>query len=128
LREEVTINEPADFRVWRRPEGKPHAPKAWRELRRSVADLARRAEIGRAATDRHLGALAAAHHGAPLSASAAAVCRPLVRKGRRHRALHPLRPVRHRAVGDSQPRRVLRSTACATLNCAPSSIRSGPPD
>lgn len=92
LRDEVTINEPADFRVWRRPEGKPTAPKAWRELRRSVADLPRRAEIGRAATDRHLGALAAAHQRQPLAERAAAVCRPVVRKGRRHRALNPFGP------------------------------------
>lgn len=92
LRDEVTINEPADFRVWRRPEGRPDAPKAWRELRRSVVDLPRRAEIGRAATDRHLGALAAAHHGEPLQESTATVCRPVVRKGRRHRALNPFAP------------------------------------
>jgi hypothetical protein len=92
LRDEVTINEPADFRVWRRPEGRPDAPKAWRELRRSVVDLPRRAEIGRAATDRHLGALAAAHHGESLQVSTATVCRPVVRKGRRHRALNPFAP------------------------------------
>lgn len=90
LREEVTINEPADFRVWRRAEGKPHGPKAWRELRRSVADMPRRAEIGRAATDRHLGALASVHHGQRLIDSVAVVCRPRVRHGRRHRALNPL--------------------------------------
>lgn len=89
LRDEVTLNEPADFRVWRRPEGKPNAPKGWRPLRRCVADMPRRAEIGRAATDRHLGALAAAHCGQPLAESSAAVCRPIVRKGRRHRALNP---------------------------------------
>lgn len=92
LRSEVTINEPADFRVWRRAEGQPTGPKAWRELRRSVVDLPRRAEIGRASTDRHLGALAAVQHGARLQDSAAAVCRPVVRKGRRHRALNPFAP------------------------------------
>lgn len=89
LRDEVTINDVADFRVWRRPEGQPAAPKAWRPLRRSVADLPRRAEIGRAATDRHLGALATAHHCERLGESAAAACRPVVRKGRRYRALNP---------------------------------------
>lgn len=92
LRDEVTINEPADFRVWRRAEGQPHGPKAWRELRRSVVDLPRRAEIGRAATDRHLGALASAHHGERLADRVAAVCRPVVRQGRRHRALNPFGP------------------------------------
>ena len=92
LRSEGTINEPADFRVWRKAEGKGQGSKAWRELRRSVADMPRRAAVLRAATDRHLGALAAVHHGAPLSESAASVCEAVVRQGRRHRALNPFNP------------------------------------
>jgi hypothetical protein len=59
LRDEVTINEPKDFRVWRGAENKPSSPKQWRVLRRSVADFRRRAEVSRKATDRHLTALAA---------------------------------------------------------------------
>lgn len=92
LRSEGTMNDPADFRVWRKAEGKGNASKAWRELRRTVADIPRRAEVLRTASDRHLGALAAAHHGKPLRESAANVCRPVVRKGRRHRALNPFSP------------------------------------
>ena len=54
LRVEATINEPKDFRVWRGPENNPDGKKQWRPLRRSVADLHRRAEVSRAATDRYL--------------------------------------------------------------------------
>ena len=90
LRAEGTMNEPADFHVWRAAEGKGRETKAWRELRRSVADMPRRAEVMRAAGDRQLGALAAVHHSEALGEAAAKVCRPVVRKGRRHRALNPL--------------------------------------
>lgn len=91
LRSEGTMNEPADFRVWRKAEGQGKESKAWRELRRTVADMPRRAEVLRAATDRHLGALAAVHHGEKLGQSATRVCEPVVRKGRRHRGLNPFR-------------------------------------
>jgi hypothetical protein len=91
LRSEGTMNEPADFRVWRAAEGKGKESKAWRELRRTVADMPRRAQVLRAATDRHLGALAAVHHGEKLGQSAASVCAPVRRKGRRHRPLNPFR-------------------------------------
>ncbi|MEO5959428.1 MAG: hypothetical protein ABIZ49_08815 [Opitutaceae bacterium] len=89
LRSEATMNEPADFRVWRKAEGGDKASKAWRQLRRSVADMPRRAQVLRSASERHLGALAAVHHAEPLAASAAEVCEPVRRQGRRHRALNP---------------------------------------
>jgi hypothetical protein len=92
LRCEGTMNEPADFRVWRAAEGKGKETRAWRELRRTVADLPRRAEVMRAWGDRQLGALAVVHHGEPLTTSAAEVCRPVARQGRRHRALNPFSP------------------------------------
>ena len=92
LRAEGTMNDPADFRVWRKAEGKGKESLAWRELRRSVTDMPRRAEVLRAANDRHLGALAAVHHREPLGESAASACQSVVRKGRRHRALNPFSP------------------------------------
>ena len=90
LRVEATINEPKDFRVWRGPENNPVGKKQWRPLRRSVADLYRRADVSRAATDRYLTALAAVHVSTPLAQQAASVCRPVRRDGRRYRALNPL--------------------------------------
>ncbi len=90
LRDEVTINEPKDFRVWRRAENKPQSKHQWRELRRSVADFGRRAEVSRKATDRHLTALAAVEIDSRLGPEAAEVCRAVERKGQRYRALNPM--------------------------------------
>jgi hypothetical protein len=89
LRGEATINEPKDFRTWRGPENNPAGKNQWRILRRSVADLHRRAQVSRAATDRYLTALAAVHVSTPLAQEAATVCQPVRRQGRRHRALNP---------------------------------------
>jgi hypothetical protein len=90
MRVEGTINEPKDFRVWRGPENNPEGKKQWRPLRRSVADLYRRAEVSRAATDRYLTALAAVHVSTALAQQAASVCRPVWRDRRRYRALNAL--------------------------------------
>src|SRR5438093_4033849 len=86
LRGEATINEPKDFRVWRGPENNPAGKNQWRILRRSVADLHRRAQVSRAATDRYLSALAAVHVSTPLAEEAVTICQPVRREGRRHRA------------------------------------------
>ena len=91
LRVETTINDPKDFRVWRGQENNPEGKKQWRPLRRSVADLYRRAEVSRATTDRYLTALAAVHVSTALAEQVATVCRPVVpRDRRRYRALNPL--------------------------------------
>ena len=55
-----------------------------------MADLHRRAEVCRAACDRHLDALAAVKVKTPLAEEAAGVCRAVRKDGRRHRALNPL--------------------------------------
>jgi len=90
LRDEVTINEPKDFRVWRRAENKPESKPQWRVMRRSVGDFERRAEVSRKATDRHLTALAAVEIDSPLGQQAAKVCRAVGSKKGRHRALNPM--------------------------------------
>jgi hypothetical protein len=95
LRSEVTINEPAGFKVFRAAEGKPKGPKRWRTLRRSVADLPRRAQISRGASARHLDALAAVETDTPLAQTVGDLCRPITRHGKRHRALHPFDPFDH---------------------------------
>lgn len=89
LRPETTIHDPEDLRVYRTPETRPEAPKAWHELRRGVADLYRRAEISKAANERYLTALAAANDITPLAQEAAQICQPIWREGRRYRALNP---------------------------------------
>ena len=89
LRVETTMNHPEAFRVYRTPEGQPHRLKKWRPLRKAVADLPRRAQICDAANDRYLAALAAVPTDAAAGTVARPVCRAVVRRGRRHRALNP---------------------------------------
>jgi hypothetical protein len=90
LRNEVTINAPKDFRVWRAAENQPGGEKQWRVLRRSVADFGRRAEVSRKATDRYLTALAAVKVQRTLAEEAVEVCRAIKRDGQRYRGLNPL--------------------------------------
>jgi len=61
LRQETTIHNPKDLKVYRAAETQPDGPLAWRVLRQNVADIYRRAEISRAANERYLTALAAAN-------------------------------------------------------------------
>jgi hypothetical protein len=89
LRPETTIHDPEDLKVYRAPETRPDARKAWYPLRRGVADLYRRAEISRAANERYLTALASAHDITPLAEEAVQICQPVRRDGRRYRALNP---------------------------------------
>jgi hypothetical protein len=92
LRTECTINVAESFRVWRPSERDPKGPKAWRYMRRAVADMPRRAEVSRAANDRYVGALAAVANPQPLNQVVTAVCRPITRKARRYRALNVFNP------------------------------------
>ena len=64
----------------------------WRVLRKSVADLHRRAEVCQAANDRYLEALSSVHVATPLQNLAATLCRPVLRHGRHFRALNPGSP------------------------------------
>lgn len=95
LRVETTINDARDMKVYRAkegPQGDVPKSRAWRRLRKGVADLPRRAEISQAANERYLDALAAAEATAPLGQLAGRVCRPTEWQGRRVRALNPLSP------------------------------------
>jgi len=92
LRVESTIVHPEAFKTFRRPEGRPKEKKAWRSLRRGVADLPRRAEVSRRANERYLQALASTSGAIPLFRCIEQACKPIVRKGRRYRALNPWSP------------------------------------
>lgn len=93
LRSEVTINEPVDFKVYRASERDPRGTKSWRSLRRSVADMPRRAQVSRAASERHLEALAAVACDTALAGTLAPVCHAIVRDGQRYRAVRPFDPL-----------------------------------
>ena len=88
LRVETTIVHPEHFKVYRPAHNQPEQLQ-WQRLRKSVADLWRRAVVSRGANGRYLGALASVSDKTPLSQEAAGVCRPLRVEGRRYRALNP---------------------------------------
>jgi hypothetical protein len=89
LRVETTIVHPEEFKVYRPVHDQADGPLKWQRLRRSVADLYRRAEVSQAANSRYLEALASVTGTTPLFQEAQSVCRALIVKGRRYRALNP---------------------------------------
>ena len=94
LRPETTINEPKGFRSYRTPEGDPQGKKAWRIMRRNVADLHRRAEVSQAANERYLQALAGVAETRTVKELTEPLCQqaqePGKKPGRKVRALNPL--------------------------------------
>jgi hypothetical protein len=89
LRVETTINDARDLKVYRRKEGDSQGKKAWLRMRKSVADVHRRAHVSQAANERYLKALAAVEPGQPLGELTADLCQPVTWQGRRARALNP---------------------------------------
>jgi hypothetical protein len=94
VRIETTINQAEQFKVFRPKEGGPEEDKAWRTMRRGVADLHRRAEVSQAANERYAAATAAVQETTPLKEVAEPLCRRAPAPGRAHnrkvRALNPL--------------------------------------
>lgn len=93
LRVETTINDPAGFKSFRTPEGKPDAPKGWHGMRKGIVDVHRRADVSDAANKRYLQALASVDDTTSLGELTARLCRPAKRNGRRVRPLNPHAPV-----------------------------------
>jgi hypothetical protein len=89
LRVEMTMNHPEQFKVYRATESDPEQKLGWHRLRLGVADLWRRAQISQAANHRYLEALASVTGSTPLHQAALGVCRAIVVKGQRYRALNP---------------------------------------
>ena len=92
LRVETTLNQPHAFRVYRPRERDQEQRLGWRVLRKSVADLHRRAEVCQAANDRYLDALSSIDVARPLHALTASLCQPVFKHGRRFRAINPWSP------------------------------------
>lgn len=57
-RVELTINDADFFKVYRASQAEPDGPKDWRAMRRSVADLHRRAEVSQKVNERYLAGMA----------------------------------------------------------------------
>jgi len=90
LRVETTVNDPADFKAYRAKEGDPEGAKQWRQLRRGVADLYRRAEVCQAANERYLESLATVDQAERLGELVEPLCQPVRWKKKRVRGLNPL--------------------------------------
>jgi len=90
LRVEATMQETAGFRVYRRKEGDRTGQKAWRVLRRGVADFPRRVAVSERAADRYLEALAWVDDQTTVQDLLARLTQRRAWKGRWVRALDPL--------------------------------------
>ena len=91
LRLEATYNGVRNVQVFRAKEGDPTGAKAWRPLRKGVADVSRRAAVSQKATERYADAPATLADQTPLKDVADDLCRPAQWQGRRARGLNPLR-------------------------------------
>jgi hypothetical protein len=92
LRVETTLNDPKGLKVYRRKQDASEGPKEWLPLRKSVADLARRAELSQSANERYLEALGRLDADTPLGVLTDKLCRPVQVGKRRHRGLRPFDP------------------------------------
>jgi hypothetical protein len=92
LRVETTLNDVKDMQVFRRAEANPQSPRRWRGLRKSVADIKRRARISQASNERYLDALAEVHATQSLGELTKTLCQPTELNGKRVRALQPWSP------------------------------------
>jgi hypothetical protein len=92
LRLENLLINVRDFKVFRRREGSTDGPMAYLRLRKGVADMHRRAELGQKINERFAGALATVEDTQPLGELAGDLGKPTTWKGRSARALNPLAP------------------------------------
>lgn len=89
LRIEPTIIQTRLYKVYRRLEGQPGSPFAWRRMRKGVADIHRRAQVSLAATQRYLDALASVEESTPVRELTDKLCRRIQWKGKSVRAINP---------------------------------------
>jgi hypothetical protein len=92
LRAEVTLNDPAQFLVYRPKEGANQQDRQWRIMRRGIADLHRRAQVCQKALDRYADALASVDDNTTLEELTQGLECRVAWKGRSVRALHPFDP------------------------------------
>ncbi len=92
LRLENLLIDVRAFKVYRRREGDSEGPLEYLRLRKGVADIHRRAEVGQKINERYAAALATVEDKTPLSELAGDLGRPTRWNGRSVRALNPLAP------------------------------------
>jgi len=95
-RVETTLNNPEFFKVYRASQTDPAGPKDWRQMRWSVADLYRRAEISQKVNERYLEGMAVVRETRPLKELVQPLCTRVLEPGpkpqRKVRALNPWSP------------------------------------
>jgi hypothetical protein len=89
LRLENLLINVRDFKVFRTREGDPDGPMEYLRLRKGVADMHRRAELGQKINQRYAAALATVEEKTPLSELVKDLGQPTTWKGRSVRALNP---------------------------------------
>ena len=87
LRIETTMAKPTDFKAFRSLSNKPGGKRAWRPLRKGIADIHRRCEVSQQANDRYLDALAVIEDSTRLRQLLDEVAKSTTYRGRRVRAL-----------------------------------------
>src|SRR5262249_13967898 len=90
LRVETALNEVKGLKSYRAAADDPGGPRAWRPMRKGVAEMPRRAEGSPASNDRYLEALGGLRAAVPVSRAVGKLCRAVGVEGRRYRALTPL--------------------------------------
>jgi hypothetical protein len=89
LRTETTINHTRAFKTFRQPDDDARRRPQWLPMRKGVADLERRSRISQSSNERYLDMLAACPTDATFIEVVGTVCQPVIREGRRVRALNP---------------------------------------
>jgi hypothetical protein len=92
LRLENLLINVRDFKVFRMREGSTDGPMEYLRLRKGVADMHRRAELGEKINERYAEALATVENPTPLGELARDLGKRTTWKGRSVRALNPLAP------------------------------------
>lgn len=87
LRIETTIGNPTPYKVFRALSNDPGGEKAWRPMRKGIADLHRRTKVSQQANDAYLDGLAAHEDTRPIGQIFDGVSKPKTVGGRRVRAL-----------------------------------------
>lgn len=92
-RVELTMNDVKFFKVYRASQADPDGPLAWRSMRRTVADLYRRAEVSQKVNERYLASMASVKETRTVKELVEPLCQPVEEPGkktaRKVRALNP---------------------------------------
>lgn len=92
LRVETTLNDGKGLKVYRTKQDDPDGKPQWLDLRKTVVDLPRRAELSQASNDRYLEALSTVASDKPLRTLTDKLSQPVINGKRRHRGLRPFEP------------------------------------